>query len=252
MKLTTLKTMLLMLCGLLFVTFIKAQVTVGSGISPERASLLEIKTIKVSNPTSVTDVSNVTSTKGGLGLPRVHLVSKTTLEPFISINDSDWENANTSKIKEKHAGLMVYNIYVSTENETDENKIFKQGVYIWNGAKWILETKDDSRYFSIPVFMVPLTTVGATLTYNIYEHYTKQFTEVNNITFVSSNPNISTIPSPTDGRLYKKSELDYVITYYDENIIENVSIDENGVMTYKVKDLETTPNSFINVVFIIK
>lgn len=140
-----------------------SQVTVGSAIPPERASLLEIKNQEA-------DSKNVTSTKGGLGLPRVFLVDKTTLEPFISLTDTDWTNAVTSKIKEKHAGLMVYNIYESPATETDTNKKFRQGIYIWDGVKWNLETKDDSRYFSPPSFNIPLGTIGTTLTYNIIKN----------------------------------------------------------------------------------
>ncbi|MBK5721449.1 hypothetical protein JGH11_11250 [Dysgonomonas sp. Marseille-P4677] len=252
MKLTTLKTILLTSCFLLFVTFTKAQVTVGSGVTPERAALLEIKSQEALNPISVTDASNITSTRGGLGLPRVYLVNKTTLEPFIATNDADWENENTSKIKQKHAGLMVYNIYISPPEEADYNKKFRQGIYIWDGEKWVHETKDDSRYFFIPSFNMTLTTIGAILTCDLYNEYVRQFTEENNSTFVSSNPEITTIPSPIDGKLYKRSELDYVITYYDENILEEVSVNENGVMTYKIKSLDTTPNSFVNVVFIVK
>lgn len=222
-----------------------AQVTIGSSVPTERASLLEIKTQEA-------DSKNITSTKGGLGLPRVYLVDKTTLEPFVPVGDTDWVNAATSKIKEKHAGLMVYNIYESPAKETDRNKTFRQGVYIWNGEKWILETKDDSRYFSPPSFNIPLATIGTTLTYDLHKQYEEQFTKAGNTTFVSSNAALTTIPSPYAGNLYKRSELDYAITYYDSAIIENVSVDANGVMTYKVKSLDVSANSFVNVVFVIK
>lgn len=230
----------------LFITStLSAQVTIGSDIVPARASLLEIKT-------QTADAQNITSTKGGLGLPRVYLVNKTTLEPFIPLGDTEWINATTSKIKEKHAGLMVYNIYVSPNTETDKDKMFRQGVYIWDGARWNLETKDESRYFSPPSFNIPLAAIGTTLTYNIYQEYAKQFTKAGNTAFISSNPALSTIPSPYGGKLYKQSELDYAITYYDSNIIENVSIDANGIISYKIKSLDMSSDSFINVVFIIK
>lgn len=230
---------------LFVVNVLYGQVTIGSSVPPERASLLEIKT---QEPNS----DNVTSTKGGLGLPRVFLVDKNTLEPFISTADTEWVNATTSKIKEKHAGLMVYNIYVSPGTETNKEKIFRQGVYIWDGGRWKLETKDDSRYFLPPSFNIPLATIGSILTYDLYAQYANQFTKTGNTTFISSNPALSTIPAPYTGSLYKRSELDFAITYYDNRIIESVSVNANGVMTYKIKSLDVDANSFVNVVFIIK
>ncbi|GAB6010094.1 hypothetical protein [Dysgonomonas reticulitermitis] len=118
----------------------QAQVTVGSGIAPNSACLLELKTNEIKDPVSVTDATNITSTAGGLGLSRVQLVNLTTLEPFIP-NDTDW-NSNKDKIKERHAGLTVYNIKVSDAAETDPNKVFQQGIYIWNGSSWKKEGAD--------------------------------------------------------------------------------------------------------------
>lgn len=233
----------------------EAQVTLGSSIPPAKGALLELKSEEKdlsgvpAGVDPITHVDNVTSTKGGLVLPRVMLVNKNTLEPFVTATES---NANAAKLREKHAGLMVYNIYVSPETETDSNKRFKQGVYTWDGAKWILETKDDSRYFYIPSFNIPLAATGTGKTYDLYGEYKKQFTQTGNATWISSNSTLTTIPSLSEERLYTRAELDYAITYYDKNILENISIGNNGVMTYDIKSLNTTPNSFINVVFIVK
>jgi hypothetical protein len=72
---------------------------------------------------------NVTSTRGGLVLPRVSLVNTATLEPFIAITDADWSNATTqANLKKNHIGLMVYNL-----NETSP---FTKGIYVWTGEKW--------------------------------------------------------------------------------------------------------------------
>ncbi|MDR2498310.1 MAG: hypothetical protein LBD28_02595 [Tannerellaceae bacterium] len=108
-----------------------AQVVVGSSNDPERAALLDLKTqsAKTDNISSVTDDANVTSTKGGLVLPRVRLVNPSTLEPFISASDPDWAN-NSAKIREIHAGLSVYNLTT--------NAGFIPGVYTWSGDQWIL------------------------------------------------------------------------------------------------------------------
>ena len=253
MKHLTLSTLLLLLFALPL--SMRSQVTLGSGIPPAKAALLELKSEEKDlsgvpvGTDAITHIDNVTSTKGGLVLPRVMLENKKTLEPFVTATES---NANAGKLKEKHAGLMVYNIYVSAETETDPDKRFKQGIYTWDGARWILETKDNSCYFYIPSFNIPLTAIGVGKTFDLYDQYKKQFTKVGNTAWISSNASLTTIPSPSEGRLYTRAELDYAITYYDKNILENISIANNGVMTYDIKSLNTTPDSFINVVFIVK
>lgn len=247
--------LLLVAFGLLNIQSAVGQVTIGSDILPAKAALLELKTEEKDlsgvpageNP--ITHVDNVTSTQGGLVLSRVMLVNRKTLEPFLTEAES---NANVNKLKEKHAGLMVYNLYISPESETDANKRFRQGIYTWNGEKWIAGSKDESRYFYIPSFNIPLTSTGLGKTCDLYEQYKKQFSQAGNATWVSSNASLSTIPSPMQGRLYTRAELDYAITYYDKNILDHISISNSGIMTYDVKSINTTPNSFINVVFIVK
>jgi len=226
---------------------INAQVTIGSGTPTVKGALLEIKSQEA-------DANNITSEKGGLGLPRVKLVNRTTLEPFISTSDPEWINATTTKIKEKHAGLVVYNLHESQVSESNADKILRKGVYIWDGQKWNVESLSQKRYFYLPSFNIPLSATGTALTFDLYAEYERQFTKnpITNPTFVSSNPAIATVPSPLNGRLYTKEELDYVITYYDNNIMNNVTVDGNGVITYDVISINTSPDSFMNVVFIVK
>ncbi|MDR2474781.1 MAG: hypothetical protein LBD45_02880 [Bacteroidales bacterium] len=112
---------IIILSVLLPIGSLSAQVTIGADVEPQKAALLELATQQA-------DGDNVTSTKGGLIIPRVKLVSATTLEPFIATTDPDWTNNATTKIKEKHAGLIVYNL---TANTT-----FSKGLYVWDGAEW--------------------------------------------------------------------------------------------------------------------
>ncbi|MDR1738584.1 MAG: hypothetical protein LBR66_07215 [Candidatus Symbiothrix sp.] len=112
--------------------FVAGKFTIGLDSTAARAALLDVKSVQsaVGAVTSVTDDANVTSTDGGLLLPRVQLVNDSTLEPFIATTDAQWI-ANTNALKERHAGLMVYNL---TE---DENEDFSQGIYYWDGGAWI-------------------------------------------------------------------------------------------------------------------
>ncbi|MDR2627732.1 MAG: hypothetical protein LBC40_06835 [Dysgonamonadaceae bacterium] len=117
------------LCLILCTANIQAQVSVGMETVPARAALLDLKTQEVVNPPGANDDANVTSTWGGLLLPRVELKDTMTLEPFIPVTDPDWVNQATSRIKELHAGLMAYNL--------TDNAFFKPGFYSWNGRRWI-------------------------------------------------------------------------------------------------------------------
>ncbi|MDH6304829.1 hypothetical protein M2459_001565 [Parabacteroides sp. PF5-5] len=223
------------------------QVTVGSDAAPAKAALLEIKSQAADATT------NVTSTKGGLGLPRVNLVSTTTLQPFIGTSDAEWNSSNQATTKAAHAGLMVYNL-----STTDP---FKKGVYVWDGSTWAQigagggSTTAAEKYFYIPSFNIPLDAPSDDeRTFNLYNEYVKQFTKAGNSTFVSSNTatTFETIPSKGTNTLYPASELDYVVTYYDTDILKDVSVTAAGELKYKVKSQITSPASFLNVVFVIK
>ncbi len=232
---------------------VNAQVTIGMDAEPVKGALLQLKNLDPQNPAGVTDPSNITvdDKGGGLLLPRVILEDRTTLQPFFTKAESD---ANAGKIKEKHTGLTVYNIKVITD-PSDSNKTFRQGMYVWDGSKWTevgqgSATAAAQKYFYIPSFNIDLT--GAPEC-NLYDMYAYQFTKSGNGTFVSSNNAISRVPSPSDTKLYARTELDYVITYYDTNVITNVNVDATGKMTWtKVAGAIPGPDSFVNVVFIVK
>lgn len=236
---------------------IKAQVTVGSLTPPGKSSLLELKTQEAISPVSPTDASNITSGQGGLGLPRVYLVNKTTLEPFIAVGDIDWVNATTSKVKEKHIGLLAYNIYTSPDAETNRDKIFRQGVYTWNGEQWELAFQSSkTKFFPCPPFNLPLPAISQAgdpdLTFNLYAVYEQRFTKTGNSLFSSNNTSLNVIPDRTSDKLYLKNELDYVVVHYDESILSINSIDTDGIMKYRVKAVNPKPSAFINILFVVK
>ncbi|GHV30561.1 hypothetical protein FACS1894177_03350 [Bacteroidia bacterium] len=105
-----------------FVATTQGQVTIGSALAPSKAALLELKTQEP-------DGNNVTSTVGGIVLPRVRLVDSNTLQPFIPLDDPEWI-ADADNVKKKHVGLIVYNVNTSSP--------FIEGLHIWNGTEWDL------------------------------------------------------------------------------------------------------------------
>lgn len=116
---------------------LEAQVTIGSGIAPTRAALLEIKEKQTQNANNVGDTESATS--GGLLLPRVKLVSTSTLEPFIPTTDPDWDGGTKEKeLKLSLVGLMVYNI------KSDGTNLYP-GIYSWNGGAWVTSQANPSK-----------------------------------------------------------------------------------------------------------
>lgn len=245
----------LTIAGALLCSFaLHGQITIGTLKEPVEAALLDLRTQETNDPNSITDVDNITSIKGGLGLPRVMLENRKTLEPMILITDPLWISAN-SKLREKHAGLMVYNINVSPESETDPDKIFRQGVYSWNGRRW-LPAYQGKKFFPCPAFNLPLPWITRStdddFTYDLYAEYKKQFMQTGNSHFVSNNSGLENISPSNLNRLYKATELDYVVTHYDESTLQVTKIDAEGVMSYQVLNHDPEPDSFINIVFVIK
>ena len=230
---------------LLLSSKLEAQVTIGNNSAPARAALLELKD-RDPNPTSVTDDTNITSTVGGLLLPRVKLVAVNTLEPFIATASTDWTNLSL-KTREKHAGLLVYNLQVDTAPNG-----FKQGVYEWDGEKWriVLSTAQSvqtQNFFYMPSFNLPTTTVANGVTFDLYAEYESQFKQAGNTNFVSSNPVMAEVPS-----IYDRAQLDYVVTDYDNTVITVNSISATGVMNYDVLSVNPPLNSYINIIFVVK
>lgn len=213
---------------------IQAQVTIGSGSPPVAGALLEIKDKNPANPLLVTDNANVTSSTGGLGLPRVKLESKTSLMPFV--------DAATTQMKITHAGLTVYNL--------TSNDAFSPGMYVWDGARW---KNMEQKYFYMPSFNLPLPANATGQIFNIYDEYCRQFKRqvgsTTNPNFVSSNSNSLSAIEP----LYSASELYFVVTDYDSSVIKVNSISDAGVLNYDVLiDTQPSAASYVNIIFVVK
>lgn len=112
----------------------QAQVTVGSNEEPVKGALFQIK-----------DTEGITNgaknASKGLAFPRVELSLKNRLYPMFGTSDAtateDYNSvAKRTAVGEQHTGLVVYNTYVSPGTETDDNKIFQEGLYVWLGDKW--------------------------------------------------------------------------------------------------------------------
>lgn len=126
-KYKTMKILKFILLNLVFLSVIslgsglKAQVTIGSGLEPNKGALLDLKEKDPVDPV----IDNSTADKG-LAIPRISLTSMTTL---VDINGAIGKEI-------EHTGLMVYNLSASDG--------FEPGIYVWDGTKWVMTKASDS------------------------------------------------------------------------------------------------------------
>lgn len=118
---------------------------------------------------------------------------------------------------------------------TTENIGSKKGFYYYDGTDWQRIIR--KAQFYMPSIVTP-TTVG-THTINLYEEYIKQYADSNgsntsNKQAPNRSWNIQTNNSDNSLKTYAKDDLDYFVVYYDSNVFTNLSITEDGVLTYTV------------------
>jgi len=174
------------------------------------------------NPNAMLDVE---ATNKGMLLPRLALE----------------ETVDSAPLSAHVAGMTVYN--TTTANDV------VPGFYYNDGTKWQQMVTTD--YKAVKFFYMPSitfdTSVDATAqTKNLYEEYKAQFALTNPNHIVSPGAPVSGIPyfnSPTD--------LYYIITDYDSNVFSNITINNQGVMTYDVT-AAATDCTLINIVFVVK
>lgn len=131
---------------------------------------------------------------------------------------------------------------------------------------YTVSVKATPRFFYMPavVFNTDNQTLpGTPITRDLYQLYNAQFSgSPYNIAqgadasgaAVESIPYNKGIVSSTNSSplvVFGRGELEYHITYYDTAVFDNVSINENGVLSYEIIG-EATPMSYMNIVFVIK
>ncbi len=92
----------------------------------------------------------------------------------------------------------------------------------------------------MPSVLVNTSTLGSK-TLDLYSLYYTQF----NTPPVASTGSTGKIPT------LLKTQLEYYITYYDTTLMNTVSIDANGLMSYNVIG-NASDASFMNIVFVVK
>jgi hypothetical protein len=224
---------------------VKAQVTIGSLEGPVKGALLDLKE-HLNAPDSTT------STRG-LVLPRVRLVSLNTLEPLISLSDSEWLPANQAQTKKEHIGVFVYNLTYTSP--------FSVGLYVWNGSIWT-KSGAESAYIWMPSFDMPWNiTPGTTLSVDLYAVYLDNLetgAATHNSGTAADNPTFGhkyVVSSGSTGAVHPfgettpaRTDLAFIITDYDDTVITDVAVSANGLLTYKTAVAGPPPSSaYVNI-----
>lgn len=169
---------------------------------------------------------DVEATNKGMLLPRLALV----------------ETTDTAPLAQHVAGMTVYN--TATANDV------VPGFYYNDGAKWQQMVTTDNKaikFFYMPSITFDTSADATGQTKNLYAEYKAQF--------ALTNPNRVTSPLPTSFTeipyFANATDLYYIITDYDPNVFSNITISEQGVMTYDVT-AAATDCTLINIVFVVK
>ena len=193
---------------------------------------------------------DITSTDKGLLIPRIALEKIDMPAPL---------SAHV-------AGMIVYNTTSSDINDPDYNAqtAVQPGLYQNDGTKWVqLIGKDYAtvKFFYMPSIVFNTSNTGQGLKRNLYAEYISQFTNKQLIVNSTTGGEVGTgtratfkkNPSAPDviPHLPKATDLHYYITDYDTTSLGNITIDDNGIMTYDVVGTGT-PYSFVNIVFVVK
>lgn len=139
---------------------------------------------------------------------------------------------------------LIYATTIPTAPSSKVSNIKAPGFYYYDNSisKWVGVIKDNNlpKFFYMPSILINTATLG-TKTLNLYDLYFAQF----NTPPVKSTGSAGSIPT------FGRSQLEYYVTYYDTALLNTVTIDANGLMSYNVIG-NASDSSFMNIVFVVK
>ena len=141
-------------------------------------------------------------------------------------------------------GTLVYVTAVSATTTPKTVNVKTPGFYYYDNSisQWVGAFKNDNfpKFFYMPSVLVNTATLG-TKTLDLYALYFAQF----------NNPPVKSAGSKGSIPTLPKTQLEYYVTYYDTTLMDTVTIDANGLMSYKVIG-NASDASFMNIVFVVK
>lgn len=216
-----------LLGAFIFINKSFSQVTIGSGNPPNDFSILEV---------------DASQTHGGLRLPQLSTADRNTLTTSASLTS-----------RPLASGLVIYN---TTTNQTE----------YWDGTEWVASSVaftaldglekptnntigivDQMRFIYTPSISLNVSSIQSGLTINIYNEYVKQFSGTGTTALVkNTNTEKPTIPVYPGANYF-----DYFITGYDPSVFSNLSISDDGTLTYDVIGTASA-FSYMNIIMVLR
>lgn len=139
---------------------------------------------------------------------------------------------------------LVYVTEIPSPSTTKTSNITTPGFYYYSNSdsKWIglVKSSNIPRFFYMPSILIDTSTLGQK-TLDLYTLYNNQF----NAPKVSSTGSTGRIP------VLQSNQLEYYVTYFDNTLMNGITINASGVMTYNVIG-NASDASFMNIVFVVK
>jgi len=166
---------------------------------------------------------------------------KSTKHGFLPTRVELSELTNPDPLPAHVEGMVVYNLKV----DPPENLI--KGFHYNDGEKWIRLSTDPTiteKWFYMPSVCFDTTVKGLT-SRNLYDEFKAQLNSDVGVVSSSGAPTqvLSAIPAATD--------FYYYVTAYDPLVFDNITIDNDGEMSYEIIG-DATDETFINIVFVEK
>lgn len=179
------------------------------------------------------------TTAEGLSAPRLTLAQLTSKD---------------SKYTADQIGALVYvTDVIGTTSEKTRN-IISVGYYYYDGTLWQTIAPEKSLgFFYMPSIVLPTdishplyNPTSKTFTVDLYKVYAAQYGLTDSSSSVKS-PGATTLP------IAASNSLEYLITYFDNTVFQNLAVDNQGVLTYQLTETPSvTENTFMNILFKVK
>jgi len=169
----------------------------------------------------------VSGNNKGLRLPQITSTAQ---------RDAIFTNAAGFSTNPLAVGLQIFNLQTKC-------------VEVWDGTEWNCAGSD---WFYLPSFNLDISTPGPKIVdlFNIVDTQLQNSTSGVVASYGYTYPAAGVIKKVATK--YVATDLAYVVTYYDNTIINNITIANDGIMSYNVLNTTAGVNSYINIICIVK
>src|SRR5690554_1992022 len=169
----------------------------------------------------------------------------------------------------RHKDANNTHAYVFPKTKPSEGQVLTGGSFtsplsdIGNHLEWRniedVVNLNVPKFFYMPSVIFNTTQTGTGIQRNLHNDYKNQFTGqqfdvahgANGSSMTYTGGLVGSTGAPSTIHVFESDDLYYYVTYYDQNVFANLSIDENGILTYDIIS-SPAPSSYMNIVFVIK